>query len=331
MSTKQAIQLPYAVEYQPSWLTWVGSTATCLRALNIDCDVVDVAGFSGYAFHIAVHEEVCPSGPTALDWGRLSCGARALGRATIEFRSSYCEPSGNAREDGCRAAFNLVRRELESERPCVFWGAYLPEFGVAVGVDGEAYLVKSFREILKQEQPPIPYNQTAEAGGIYVLGFPVTAAYSELQRDLEAILEALRQWQRPAQGVYRFGAEAYDLWIGALRAKRASRFGSGYNAACYAEGRRLAQRFLERLSTRRPLAAKLLEKASDSYGQAAEAMRRVSEVFPFSHDEEGPITDVAKIKQAAESLARAREAEAQAMSFLTEITKIQARPRDTHG
>ncbi len=107
MSTKQTIQLPFAVEYQPAWLTWVGSTATCLRALNIDCDAVDVAGFSGYAFHIAVHEEVCPSGPTVIDWGRLSRGVHALGRATIEFRSPCCEISGNAHEEGCRAAFDF--------------------------------------------------------------------------------------------------------------------------------------------------------------------------------------------------------------------------------
>ena len=105
----EAVQLPFAVEYQPAWLTWVGSTATCLRALNIDYDVVDVAGVSGYAFHIAVHEEVCPSGPTVNDWRRLCRGAHALGRATIEFRSPCCEMSGNAREDGCRAAFDLTR------------------------------------------------------------------------------------------------------------------------------------------------------------------------------------------------------------------------------
>jgi len=54
-------------------------------------------------------------------------------------------------------------------------------------------------------------------------------------------------------------------------------------------------------------------------------MKCVSEVFPFGHDEEGQITNAAKIEQAAELLTDARDAEARAMAFLTEITKIQVR------
>jgi hypothetical protein len=38
--------------YRPAWLTWVASATTCLNALGIECDRVDVAGFSGYAFHL---------------------------------------------------------------------------------------------------------------------------------------------------------------------------------------------------------------------------------------------------------------------------------------
>ena len=195
-----AIRLPMEVEYQPAWLTWVASTTTCLRALGIECDRADVAGFSGYAFHVGVHEEVCPSGPTALDWSRLSRGVHSLGRATIEFRSPSCEASDSAREDSCRAAFELVRSELLVGRPCVLWGTYLPEFGVVVGIEGDAYRVKSFKEILQQEQPAIPYSETEPPGGIYALGFPARAEYGELRRDLEAILEALRQWRRPPYG-----------------------------------------------------------------------------------------------------------------------------------
>jgi hypothetical protein len=313
------------VEHQPAWLTWVACTTTCLRALDIECDQVDVAGFSGYAFHLGVHEEICPSGPTVLDWSRLSRGVHSLGRATIEFRAPCCEAFGKAREDSCRAAFELVRSELLSGRPCVLWGTYVPEFGVVVGIENEAYQVRSFTEILHQEQPAIPYNETEAPGGIYTLGFPAQAEYGELHRDLETILEALRQWGRPAYGQYRFGADAYDVWIEALRAERADRFGCGYNAACYAEGRRFAQQFLERMSSRRPLAANLLQDAAGSYQEAADAMERVSEVFPFSHDEGGRITAAAEIEQAAGFLAKARDAETVAMACLTEITKIQVR------
>ncbi len=317
------IQVPMDVEYQPAWLTWVASTTTCLRALGIECDQVDVAGFSGYAFHLGIHHDVCASGPTVLDWDRLSHGEHRLGRATVQLRSPDCGLSSRAREDSCRAALELVRRELLAGRPCVLWGAFAPEFAVVTGIEGEAYLVRSFKEVLHQEQPAIPFHATEPAAGVYVLGFPAEADYSALQRDLLAILEALRHWARPAYGPYRFGAQAYDTWIEALNAKRADRFGCGYNAACYAEGRRFAQEFFDRVSTRRPLAANLLRDVADSYRDAATAMKRASEIFPFASDQQGVITDPDQIEQGIKFLAAARDNESRAMASLAEVTRIQ--------
>ncbi len=326
-SDSESIGLPLELQYQPAWLTWVASATTCLRGLDVPCDQVDVAGFSGYAFHFGVHEELCPSGPTALDWSRLNRGIHFLGRATVEFRSLCCDESGRTRKQACRAAFELVRAELLSGRPCILWGTYVPEFGVVVGIEDEAYRVKTFKEVLQQEQPLIPYERTESAGGIYALGFPAEESHGELERDLEAVVEALRLWSRPACGRYRFGADGYDLWIEALRAMRADRFGCGYNAACYTEGRTFAQRFFERLSERRPLASNLLRQAARSYAKAADAMGQVTKLFPFTHDEGGRIADATKIDQAADLLAEAREAEVSALNSLADVTKIQAKAR----
>ena len=67
-----SLKVPMEIEYRPAWLTWVASTTGCLRALGIDCDHADVAGYSGYAFLTNVAEGLHPSGPTAFDWGRAS-------------------------------------------------------------------------------------------------------------------------------------------------------------------------------------------------------------------------------------------------------------------
>lgn len=321
----ETIKLPADVVYQPAWLTWVAATTTCLRAVGLDCDQADVAGFSGYAFHLCIHEVLCPSAPTALEWGELTRGAHALGRATVEFRAPGGDDLDSARRDSYRAAFDLVRGELRAGRPCVLWGTYLPEFGVVTGVEDGAYLVKCFKEVLGQDQPPIPYDATASVGGVYALGFPAEAEYGELRRDLEAILVAIRLWNRPAYGPYRYGVAAYETWVESLRAGRAERFGCGYNAACYAEGRRFARTFLQRMAERRPLAADLLRQAAESYGDAAGAMDQVSEVFPFDSEAEGRITDAAAVAQATEHLDRARKAEVRATSILTNITNIQPR------
>jgi hypothetical protein len=73
---------------------------------------------------------------------------------------------------------------------------YVPEFGVVVGLEDESYEVKTFKEVLHQQQPSIRYDETVTPGGIYALGFPAAAEHGELQRDLESVLEALRLWAR---------------------------------------------------------------------------------------------------------------------------------------
>ena len=156
------------VEYQPAWLTWVASTTTCLRALGSDCDLADVAGASGYAFHLCVHEVVCPSGPTVFNWSDLEGGIQYLGRSTLVFHGYECHSEGHIDDRTrahCREAFEIARREIEAGRPCVMWGAYVPEFAVAVGVDSGSYLVSSFKGCVGEEQPPIPCEEVDAPGG----------------------------------------------------------------------------------------------------------------------------------------------------------------------
>jgi len=100
-----------------------------------------------------------------------------LGRATIEFRCPCCEVSGKDHDDSCRAAFEFIRHELLAGRPSVLWGTYAPEFGVVVGIEGDAYRVTSFRKALRQEEPAIPYSETESPGESYALGFPTAAEH----------------------------------------------------------------------------------------------------------------------------------------------------------
>ena len=49
------------------WLSYTDTVAGSLRSLGVDCDTVDVGGYSGYAFITNVAKSLAgPSGPTAL-------------------------------------------------------------------------------------------------------------------------------------------------------------------------------------------------------------------------------------------------------------------------
>jgi hypothetical protein len=122
VAAKKAVKVPMEVEYPPAWLTWVASTTGCLRALGVDCDQVDVAAHSGYAFLMNVPEGLCPSGPTAFDWGALHRGLALLGRSTLVYSGGECSAGKEKPEHvrlQCRAAYDIVAREMGEGRPCV--------------------------------------------------------------------------------------------------------------------------------------------------------------------------------------------------------------------
>src|SRR6187551_389592 len=116
---------------QRCWLTWVGATTGCLRTLGVNCDTADVAGQSGYAFRIIIHDTLCASGPTAFDWNTLLPGIWRLGRSTAVFQAPECHNEkhhNKGTREHCRAALRFAAHEWAVGRPSVLWGAYVPEF-----------------------------------------------------------------------------------------------------------------------------------------------------------------------------------------------------------
>lgn len=100
-----AVMAPLTVQWLGGWLSWVAATTACLRALGVDCDPVEVAGISGYAFVLNSDAIVDVSSPTAFDWSLLTTGVQLLGRSTQEF-CAHDAPNGegaDARGECARA------------------------------------------------------------------------------------------------------------------------------------------------------------------------------------------------------------------------------------
>jgi hypothetical protein len=226
------VSVPMEVTYAPAWLTWVSATTTCLRALEVRCDVVDVAG--------------------------------------------------------------------------------------------DAYLVKSFRECMGEAQPPIPFDDLNAPGGPYVLGFPTAAELPRAHADRQAVVQAVTAFRhRVPHGLYAYGTAAYDRWIEELEARRADGGGNSYNAACYAEGRRFAREFLERVAARHPSVAAPLGPAIQHYATAAQAMDRVAALFPFPGPWGTAVDDETAIGEAVEALREARDTESRAVDGLAEVAAME--------
>jgi hypothetical protein len=311
--------------WEPSWLSWVSATAVCLQTLGIACDKIDVAGYSGYAFNLSIAPCLDPSGPVGFDWSDLVPGTLALGRSVL----LYCSGEGHtpkgrsARSTAhCQVAYEIVAQEIEAGRPCVIWGAYVPEFAAVCGVQDGCYLVKSYREARREPQPPIRFDEidapapAPGIGGPTVFAFPTLRATrvpsgarasspapshaavdsrapgptpgrpAQAAGDRAALVRALRRVEPPAaKGKWATGLAAYDAWIAELeRATGVSAIGAAYNAQVWAESRYLADQFLHRVAGRNTHAAKALAQAAGAFNEVAAALSVVAKAFPGGKD-----------------------------------------------
>jgi hypothetical protein len=313
--------VPMEVAYVPAWLTWVGCTTSCLRALGCECDEADVGGLSGYAFHLGIQNGLCASGPTVFDWGALLWGIHFLGRSVMMYDGGQCHTGEHKNEitrAQCKEAFEMAKREVDAGRPCVLWGTYIPEFGVVVGYEGDSYIVKSFKECMKAPQPPIKYDEIDAPGCVYLLAFPTQTKITTGSKDKYAFANAVKMFKAKWPGCH-LGADGYDYWISEMKAKHADGFGLSYNAACYAEGRRLAKTNIERASKRNDFIGEELMKACELYKTAFEAMDQVAKMFPFPGKSGILLEDTKLINQACKLLKVSRDAECKAIEILAQV------------
>ena len=297
------------VDFEPGWLSWIAAVRACLRALDVDCDSSDVGGHSGYAFALSINKGLCPSGPTFVDWNALSSGIQSLGRSTLTYVSGDChtpEAACDRTRAHWRAVYELIRGEIESGRPCVIWGAGVPEFGVVRGMDEEGYICVP--------GGPVPERAEREGlnapGGPYALAFPTPAAVHE-DADRMAIHRALLIAGRPDhQAEFRCGLSAYEYWIEQPESGQAGKLGHSYNVQCWAEARRQAKEFLARLRERNEFLAPALDSSLTAFGRVSAALDRLAELFPFTFDA-GKVEPDDTLREAVAAIgeARAREEE----------------------
>jgi hypothetical protein len=251
------------------------------------------------------------------DWDTLVPGVWRLGRSTLAFRAPDCHDKDERSRGHAREALELVRREVAANRPAVLWGAYLPEFAIAVGADDDHFHVESLRRSIGQDQPPIAADQLVAPGGVYVLAFPTVMAMPQELADRDAIIGAIEamSW-RIMDPKYASSDAAYELWISELQTNQAEPMGLAYNAQCWADARRLAERFVDRLAGRIKVVASKLTAAHGHLARCADALERVAKLFPFPAPGKPMSADTRH--SAIEALRTARTADIDALVALRE-------------
>lgn len=316
-------------EYLPCWLSYTGAIAGSLKALGVDCDPVDVGGYSGYAFLINVSKGVtCPSGPTALPlktWKQIYKGTESLGWTIehYEYPHDYPAKEGNPTPQEIEIAkrlFEKIKREIdERDRPVVLWGLVAPEYGIVKGYEGNSYITSTFRTLTKKPEDLINFYDLKAPGCIDAFFFRDKVDVDATEADREALERAINfaAANVPILGNYVGGPAALDEWANVLEnlpEEKQNYMGNSYVSACVAEGRWMSREFLNRLAKKyHGEQLKHLQEASECYEKGWKLMEEFMRIFPFKFQGEMKLKDR---KKGAEILRKVKPFEEEAIKHM---------------
>ena len=305
------------LKWDPSWVSHLGCVKGCLDYLGVDISKGWLYGGTGHAFVINMHDEVCPSGPTAWKSTMLFELAPNLGyRVQGVFGSKHTEDLAELQG----RAWAFTREAIDQGLPCYGWELEIPEYYVVHGYDDAGYYFSGAG--CDEGKGPKPWDELGDTGigmvEMYSVSPSEAAAPSVAVR--EALVAALEHARNPETWIlpgYKAGLAGYDAWIRAVRSGTAGAMGMWYNAVVWEECRRYGAEFLEEAKGRLDGGlGPLLDEALVHYRLVAQQLKAVSELYPPYQAGEGQIAVNDTSRAAVEALKNARDAEAAGLEVL---------------
>lgn len=300
------------------WVSHLGCVKSCLEYLGIGMSDAWLNGGTGHAFIINVHDEVCPSGPTAWNTEMLCTLAPNLGyRETTVFghkRFGVAE-FGAAQE----AAWKMVREAVDQGFPCFGWELDIPEYYVINGYDDVGYHYVGCT--CQEGAGPKPWRELGDTNiGLVEVKRVDPCPPAD---DATAVRDMVQLVVKHASGPpewrlsgYHTGPLALLAWADALQTGKAGRFGQGYNGAVWEECRRMGVAFLKEAKRRLPgNADSAFDEAIEAYSAVQCLLKHVLDAYPFEPGAPGTVQS----DEAAALLRQAYDAESRGLEALQRI------------
>ncbi len=307
------------LEWKCMWVSHLGCIKGCLDYLKIDVSDGWLFGGTGHAFLINIHDSVCPSGPTAWHTEMLFTLGKNIG---YNIDGVWCHRSDEEFSLKQRSAWDQSRKAIDAGLPCYGWELHIPEYYVVHGYDDSGYYYTGPGS--DAGRSPKPWKELGDSliGWLEMYWLRPGKAADDPTVVREALAFALEFAQSPDKWIYRrykAGLSAYDSWIKALRSGDADGFGVAYNAAVWAECRRMAVEFLKEAKSRIARGSNgSFDSALSHYGAVAENLEAVAKTFPFP-PEGKEIEDSDRRDKAVEYLKAAKKAEDSGLKSLEKV------------
>ncbi len=277
----------------------IGSLFGAIRTWDDSISLTDLFGYSGHAFILNIERTLCPSGPTAWDWGAILFPLRQM--YTLRRLCATCDM--RSADEARELIWQRTVEGIDAGRPAVLWDVIYPEFYLAYGYDPERdeYFVQG--PAAERVSGRVSSQRLGlHTGKVWAL-FPAPHEPSnrEAARDL-ALRGAIswHHWPNEGDSEWTFGGNAWDVWIVAMNEEELAHASDAlsYNHFVYAECRRHAAAFLASQGAE-------FAEAADAYRRVAAALDALCTAWPFP----SPVPALSVRRELAGCLAEARDAE----------------------
>ncbi len=313
------------VKRNPAWMAQIGCIYDFVQHQKLDIARAWLYGGSGYAFALNIHDQLCPSGPTAWKNGGVD---RLCENVGVKPNALHAWKNNKDFADRQREAFERVKAAIDAGRPCTGWELDVPEWYTIVGYDDQGnYLFNDFDGSIKSKK-----HDTLAVTGIGWLGMICPTAVKPTD-DRTIVREALRFALNNAAGKhkgngYHAGLAGYEAWIAAIGVAYEDDhdgFGHGYNTHAWAECRGFAPSFLQMAKDRLDdeKLDPLFDRAIEHYRVVAKELEAMAQAFPFDPEKGAEMRErfqKGSVRNAAiENLTTARDAEREGLKALAAI------------
>jgi len=308
------------LEWTPTWTSRIGCMHGCCEYLDLGLSLPEVFGGTGHAFIINVHDQLCPSGPTAWKTEMLFDLSPNIG-LTHDVIFGF-KGDGNFKELQMNS-WKFVRDALDLGNPCYGWELRVPEFYVINGYDDNGYYVSG--PAVGEGDVVVPW-EFLDQSGIGVAEFcscrrcePVP--YRKILLDaLSAVIkhnDNISDWILDG---YRSGPQAFRIWAEATERKEELPWGAAYNAEVWLECRQNGVLFLEGIAERfDPDTRKRIRESADLYSTVSRNLETVKAVYPFTGPEIDPEVSHTDRSAASAALLKCYDAESEAVDSIREL------------
>jgi GNAT superfamily N-acetyltransferase len=277
-----AANLPVVIRLPRSWDTASAALAACVGVAP-----AEIAAASGLAFRVTTDQHVTLAGPHAWPWrSELPAAAERLGFAT---RLVACdEPSDSQLATvGRTRAAHLIAEGLAAGRPTIIWGVHAPEFGLAIGLDGDRLQVSGILDGVAPAEMSLADLGRGDVPVLFALQLGELTPISDEESARSALRCALLAGRGPTPIISGF-ARGLDAWAAVKRALEAGEIdpaGLAYFAQRHAESRAAIAAFI-------PRAAQALAITIDpsAFRRSAGMLAELASCHPFPPPPDSMIT-----------------------------------------